>query len=62
MLSLVAIVSSVVYMLILQLLNKKLKWKWLDALAMPLSMLLAIVTVFLVAHFLPDVAKIEWRY
>ena len=61
-LSLVAIVSSVVYMLILQLLNKKLKWKWLDALAMPLSMLLAIVTVFLVAHFLPDVAKIEWRY
>lgn len=61
-LSLVAIVSSVVYMLILELVNKKLRWKWLEALAMPLSMLLAIVTVFLIAKFLPDAARIEWRY
>lgn len=61
-LSLIAIVSSVIYMLILELINKKLKWKWLEALAMPLSMLLAIVTVFLVANFLPEAARIEWRY
>lgn len=61
-LSLIAIVSSVIYMLILELVNKKLKWKWLEALAMPLSMLLAIVTVFLVANFLPEAARIEWRY
>ncbi len=60
-LSITAIVSSVVFMLMLSLINKKLKWKWLDALAMPISMVFAIFTVFLVAKFTPEFALIEWR-
>lgn len=60
-LSIVAIVSSVVFMLILTLVNKKLNWKWLDALSMPISMVLAILVVFAVAKYAPDIAAIEWR-
>lgn len=60
-LSIVAIVSSVVFMLIISFLNKKLKWKWLDALAMPISMVIAIFVVFLVANYAPEIAAIEWR-
>lgn len=61
-LSITAIISSVVFMLVLTLANKKLQWKWLEALAMPISMVLAILVVFIVAQYLPDVAAIEWRY
>lgn len=60
-LSIVAIVSSVLFMLVLSILNKKLGWKWLDALAMPISMALAIFVVFIVAKYLPEIALIEWR-
>jgi len=61
-LSLTAIVSSVAVMLALTLINKKLQWKWLDALAMPISMVAAIFTVFLVAQYAPEIAAVEWRY
>lgn len=61
-LSLTAIVSSVLYMLIFIAVNKRLKQKWLDALSMPLSMLLAILTVFAVSSLFPNAAAIEWRY
>ena len=61
-LSLVALVASIGFMLIFTLLNKKLKKNWIDALAMPLSMVLAMVLVVLVNSFLPELAAIEWRY
>lgn len=61
-LSITAIVSSVVVMLVLTLINRKLKWKWLDALAMPISMVAAILVVFLVSKYAPQAAAIEWRY
>lgn len=61
-LSVTAIVSSVVYMLFFSLLNKKLQKNWIEAMAMPLSMVLAIITVILVCYAAPEVAQIEWRY
>ena len=61
-LSLTALVTSIGFMLFLTLLNKKLKKNWIDALAMPLSMVLAMVCVVLVNNFLPELAAIEWRY
>ena len=61
-LSLAAIVSSVLFMLGLILINKKLKWKWLDAFSMPLAMLLSMGVVVLISHFAPGLAAIEWRY
>lgn len=61
-LSITAIVSSIVFMLILSFINKKLNAKWLEALAMPLSMILALGVVVLVSTFAPDFAAIEWRY
>ncbi|MFI3141439.1 MAG: DUF5058 family protein [Clostridia bacterium] len=61
-LSLTAIVSSVVYMVIFVMINKKLNFKWLEAIAMPLSMILAMLTVVMVSNFFPDFAAIEWRY
>ena len=61
-LSISAIVSSIIFMLILTFINKKLKAKWLEALAMPLSMILAMGVVVLISSFAPDLAAIEWRY
>ena len=61
-LSLAAIVSSIMFMLILTLINKKLNWKWLEALSMPFAMLLSMGVVVLISHFAPDLAAIEWRY
>ena len=60
-LSLTAIISSVVIMIIISLIVKKTKWKWLEAVAMPLSMVLALVIVFTVASLFPDFAAFEWR-
>ena len=39
-----------------------LKAKWLEALAMPFSMILAMGVVVLISSFAPDLAAIEWRY
>lgn len=61
-LSLTALVASVGFMLLFTLLNKKLKKNWIDALAMPLSMVLAMVVVVLVSKYAPELAAIEWRY
>ncbi len=61
-LSLTAIITSIGFMLAFTLLNKKLKKNWIDALAMPLSMVLAMVVVVCVSQFLPELAAIEWRY
>lgn len=61
-LSITAIISSIVFMLILTFINKKLNAKWLEALAMPLSMILAMGVVVLISTFAPDFAAIEWRY
>ena len=61
-LSITAIISSIVFMLVFTLANKKLQWKWLDAFAMPLSMLLAMGVIVLISTYAPDVAAIEWRY
>ena len=61
-LSLAALVSSIGFMIIFTLLNKKLKKNWIEALAMPLSMVLAMVVVVLVNQAAPEIAAIEWRY
>ena len=61
-LSLAALVSSIGFMMIFTLLNKKLKKNWIEALAMPLSMVLAMVVVVLINQFAPELAAIEWRY
>lgn len=62
-LSLTAIISSVGFMLIFSLINRKLKKNWIDALAMPVSMVLAMVVVVLVSQFTPESFwQFEWRY
>lgn len=61
-LSLTAIISSIGFMLIFTLINKKLKKNWIEALAMPISIVLAMVVVVLFNTYLPDLAAIEWRY
>ena len=61
-LSLTALLSSIGFMLFFTLINKKLKKNWIDALSMPLSMVLAMVVVVLVNQFAPALAAIEWRY
>ena len=61
-LSLAAIVSSVGFMMIFTVINKRLKKNWIEALAMPLSMVLAMVVVVLISQFAPELAAIEWRY
>ncbi len=61
-LSITAIIFSVGFMLLFTTINKKLKKNWIDALAMPVSMVLAMIVVVLVSQFLPELASIEWRY
>ncbi|MBE6835976.1 MAG: DUF5058 family protein [Ruminococcaceae bacterium] len=61
-LSLVTLISSMLYMLIFQLIVKKGNIKWLEPFAMPLSMILAMGTAVLAAQLLPEsVAYFEWR-
>ncbi len=61
-LSVTAIVTSIIFMLTFSLINKKYKKNWIDALALPVSMVLAIVIVVAICIFAPEVAQIEWRY
>ena len=61
-LSLTALIASIGFMLFFTLINKKLKKNWIEALAMPLSMVLAMVVVVLINQFMPEFAAIEWRY
>ena len=61
-LSLVALVFSTGFMIFFTLLNKKLKKNWIEALSMPVSMVLAMVAVVLINTVAPSIAQIEWRY
>lgn len=61
-LSLAALLFSVVLMLILQKIATVKNWKWLDSFAMPFSMIGAMALVMLLAQVLPaDIAFLEWR-
>ncbi len=61
-LSVTALVASIGFMTVFTLINKKLKNNWIEALSMPLSMVLAMVVVVLLNQFAPEFATIEWRY
>ncbi len=61
-LSLAALLFSVVLMLILQKLAALPKMKWLESFAMPLAMIGAMALVMALAQVLPhDIAFLEWR-
>ena len=61
-LSVAALVFSVVLMLILQKIAEVKKWKWLESFAMPFSMIGAMALVMLLAQVLPEsIAFLEWR-
>lgn len=62
LLSVSALILSVVLMLILQKLSTLPKMKWLESFAMPLAMIGAMVLVMVMAQVLPqDIAFFEWR-
>lgn len=62
LLSVSALIFSVVLMLILQKLSTLPKMKWLESFAMPLAMIGAMVLVMVMAQVLPqDIAFFEWR-
>lgn len=61
-LSLVALIASIVLMLVLQKLSTLPKLKWLESFAMPFSMIGAMLIVMLLAQILPEsIAFLEWR-
>ena len=61
-LSVAALVFSIVLMLILQKIADVKKWKWLESFAMPFSMIGAMALVMLLAQILPEsIAFLEWR-
>lgn len=61
-LSVTALISSVVFMLILQKIADKRQIKWLNAFAMPISMFAGMGMVILAAQILPpEIAFFEWR-
>lgn len=61
-LSVAALIFSVVLMLIFQKVSAIKNWKWLDAFAMPFSMIGAMALVMLLAQVLPEsIAFLEWR-
>lgn len=61
-LSVAALVFSVVLMLIFQKIATMKNWKWLDSFAMPFSMIGAMALVMLLAQVLPEsIAFLEWR-
>lgn len=61
-LSVSALVISMIVMLGFMQLEKKKEIKWLQPLAMPLSMFIAMGAVVLIAQVLPaDIAWLEWR-
>lgn len=61
-LSIAALIFSVVMMLILQKIAVNKQWLWLESFAMPFSMIGAMAFVMLLAHILPEgIAFLEWR-
>ena len=60
--SIVALVSSMLFMFLLQWCCKKFGWRKLEPFAMPLSMFMAMGVVMLASAVLPpEIAFIEWR-
>ncbi len=60
--SLAALLSSMLFMFVLQKLADKFNLKWLQPFAMPLSMILAMLVVMVLAQVLPhNIAAFEWR-
>lgn len=60
--SLSALLSSMLFMFILQKIADKFQIKWLQPFAMPFSMILAMVVVMALSLVLPEsVAALEWR-
>lgn len=60
--SIAALLSSMLFMFILQKLADCFNLKWLQPFAMPFSMILAMVVVMILAQVLPhDIAVLEWR-
>ena len=61
-LSLAALVFSIILMLVFQKLSTLNKMKWLESFAMPFAMIGAMALVMLLAQILPhDIAFLEWR-
>lgn len=61
-LSITALVVSMAVMLLFMQIQKKKEIKWLQSLAMPFSMFIAMGVVMLLAQVLPtDIAWLEWR-
>lgn len=61
-LSIIALISSIVLMLVLQRLAKLPKLRWLESFAMPFAMIGAMLIVMAVAQILPEsIAFLEWR-
>lgn len=60
--SLAALLSSMLFMFILQKIADKFNLKWLQPFAMPFSMILAMLVVMVLAQVLPhNLATFEWR-
>lgn len=60
--SISALVSSMLFMFILSKLSERFSINWLKPFAMPLSMILAMVVVMILAQVLPEnIAQLEWR-
>ena len=60
--SIAALLSSMLFMFILQKIADKFELKWLQSFAMPFSMILAMLVVMLLAQVLPqNIAVFEWR-
>lgn len=60
--SLAALLSSMLFMFILQKLADKFNLKWLQPFAMPFSMILAMLVVMVLAQVLPhNLVTFEWR-
>ena len=61
-LSVCALICSIIIMMILQKLAVVKNWKWLESFAMPFSMIGAMAIVMLLAQVLPEsIAFLEWR-
>lgn len=60
--SITALLSSMLFMFILEKLTNKFNISWLKPFAMPFSMILAMVVVMIMAKILPyNIASLEWR-
>lgn len=60
--SVAALLSSMLFMFLLQKISEKKNIVWLKSFAMPVSMILAMLVVMILAQVLPpEIANLEWR-